>query len=232
MMCEFIAEHRARFGVVPICRALSEHGWKIAPRTFYAWQKRPPSKRALWDTVITEILAGYYQPDENRRRRPASLYGSLKMWAHLNREGIQVARCTVERLMRRNGWQGVTRAKKVRTTIQGLPSKPADPTAKQPTAATHQKPHHVRSPPAPQTTDAERNGPEGAAGPRRSSPPSTAPTHEPGPARGPPSASPPLTPTIPNQRELGFAELPHHNLLDRETRLLPKRCCVDLLRPQ
>jgi putative transposase len=39
------------------------------------------------------------------------------MWAHLQREGIQVARCTVERLMRANGWHGATRAKKVRTTV-------------------------------------------------------------------------------------------------------------------
>lgn len=117
MMCEFIAEHRSRFGVVPICRVLSEHGWKIAPRTFYAWRGRAPSKRALWDMTITEILAGYYEPDANGRRRPESLYGSVKMWAHLNREGIEVARCTVERLMRTNGWQGVTRTKKVRTTI-------------------------------------------------------------------------------------------------------------------
>lgn len=117
MMCEFIAEHRARFGVVPICRVLSEHGWKIAPRTFYAWQNRPPSNRALWDMTITEVLAGYYEPGVNGRRRPESLYGAEKMWAHLNREGIEVARCTVERLMRRNGWQGVTRSKKVRTTI-------------------------------------------------------------------------------------------------------------------
>jgi putative transposase len=39
------------------------------------------------------------------------------MWAHLNREGVQVARCTVERLMRANGWHGATRAKKVRTPI-------------------------------------------------------------------------------------------------------------------
>lgn len=117
MMCEFIAEHRARFGVAPICSALSEHGAKIAPRTFYAWVGRPPSKRALWDTVITEIIAGYYQPDRNGRRPPESLYGSLKMWAHLKREGVEVARCTVERLMAVNGWQGVTRTKKVRTTI-------------------------------------------------------------------------------------------------------------------
>lgn len=67
--------------------------------------------------TITEILAGYYQPDRNGRRRPESLYGSLKIWAHLNREGIEVARCTIERLMAANGWQGVTRTKKVRTTI-------------------------------------------------------------------------------------------------------------------
>jgi putative transposase len=121
-MCEFIAQYRARFGVAPICRVLSAHGHKIAPRTFYAYQKRPPSKRALWDMTITEVLAGYYEPDQGTRRPPESLYGSLKMWAHLNREGIEVARCTVERLMRANGWQGVTRAKRVRTTI----SNPAD----------------------------------------------------------------------------------------------------------
>jgi putative transposase len=72
--------------------------------------------------AVTELLAGYYEPDEHGRRPPESLYGSLKMWAHLHREGIQVARCTVERLMRANGWRGATRAKKVRTTI-------ADPAA-------------------------------------------------------------------------------------------------------
>jgi putative transposase len=96
---------------------LSEHGVPIAPRTFYAWATRAPSKRALWDATITEILAGYYEPDALGRRKPESLYGSLKMWAHLQREGIPVAKSTVERLMRANGWQGVRRQKKVRTTI-------------------------------------------------------------------------------------------------------------------
>ena len=43
-----------------------------------------PSKRALWEMAITEVLAGYYEPDENGRRNPESLYGSSKMWAHLN----------------------------------------------------------------------------------------------------------------------------------------------------
>lgn len=122
MICRFIAEHRARFGVAPICRALSAHGCKIAPRTFHAWNKRAPSKRFLWDAAVTGILAGYYEPDEYRRRRPESLYGSLKMWAHLRRQGIPVARSTVERLMRANGWRGATRGRNVRTTV-------ADPAA-------------------------------------------------------------------------------------------------------
>jgi putative transposase len=71
----------------------------------------------LWETTLTEILAGYYEPDEHGGRRPESLYGAAKMWAHLKRQGIPVARCTVERLMRRNGWAGVVRTRRVRTTI-------------------------------------------------------------------------------------------------------------------
>ena len=54
--------------------------------------------------------------------RPSPLYGSLKMWAHLQRQGIPVARCTVERIMRENGWRGAMRARRVRTTV-------ADPAA-------------------------------------------------------------------------------------------------------
>jgi putative transposase len=104
---------------------LTEHGVPIAPRTFYAWAVRAPSKRALWDATVTEILADYYEPDEHGRKKPESLYGSLKMWAYLQREGIPVAKSTVERLMRRNGWQGVRRQKTVRTTV-------ADPTAARP----------------------------------------------------------------------------------------------------
>ena len=101
---------------------LSEHGIPIAPRTFYAWASRAPSKRSLWDAAITEVLAGCYQPDADGRRKPESVYGSAKMWAHLHREGIPVAKSTVEQLMRHHGWQGVRRCKSVLTTI-------ADPAA-------------------------------------------------------------------------------------------------------
>src|SRR5699024_751290 len=116
-ICRFISEYRSRFGVAGICRALSCQGMQIAPRTYYAHIARPPSKRALWDTTITEVLAGFYEPDENGKRPPECLYGVVKMWAHVNCEGIQVAKSTVERLMHTNGWHGVRRRKKPRTTV-------------------------------------------------------------------------------------------------------------------
>jgi putative transposase len=117
LICAFIDAHRDRFGVVPICRALSGQGIAIAPRTYWARRSRPPSPRAVRDAALTEMLAGIYQPDEKGRRPPECLYGSLKMRDYLRRQGIRVARCTVERLMRANGWRGVTRARTVRTTI-------------------------------------------------------------------------------------------------------------------
>jgi putative transposase len=115
--CQFIDAHREEFGVVPSCRVLSQHGVPITPGTYWARKKRPPSRRALSNAALTEILAGIYEPDQRGRRPPASLYGSLKAWEHLRRQGISAARCTVEPLMRANGWRGVTRAPKVRTTI-------------------------------------------------------------------------------------------------------------------
>jgi putative transposase len=90
----------------------------IAPRTYWTHVGRPPSKRALWDMSITEILAGYYTPDEWSRRPPESLYGSLKMWTHLQRLGVPVTRCIIERLMRNHGWRGTMRARQVRTPSQ------------------------------------------------------------------------------------------------------------------
>ena len=114
LICAFIDEHKNAYGVVPICRALAVRGMQIAPRTYWAHRSAAPSKRALWDTTITEILAGYYEPDADGKRPPESLYGSLKMWAHLQRQGIPVARRTVERIMRRNGWQGVTSTRRAR----------------------------------------------------------------------------------------------------------------------
>jgi putative transposase len=123
LICQFIDEHKERFGVAPVCRALSAHGIQIAPRTYWARRSAVPSKRALWDTVIAEVLAGIYEPDNNGRRRPEALYGTVKMWGHLRRQGIEVAKCTVERLKRAHGWRGTARARRPpRTTV-------ADPAA-------------------------------------------------------------------------------------------------------
>jgi putative transposase len=117
LICRFIVEEKEEFGVAPVCRALSVHGIQIAPRTYWANRAAIPGKRELWDTAVTEILAGIYEPDERGRRPPESLYGTVKMWAHLRRQGIPVARCTVERLKRAHGWRGVTRGRRVRTTV-------------------------------------------------------------------------------------------------------------------
>ena len=91
------------FGVEPICRVLSQHGATIAPSTYYDARKRPPSRRALRDTEIEALI------DEARQQRFVARYGARKMWLHLRRQGHDVARCTIERLMARNGWQGALR---------------------------------------------------------------------------------------------------------------------------
>ena len=121
MVVAFIDEHRRSFGVEPICRVLSGHGCPIAPRTYYAARTRPVSARSIRDA---ELLV------EIRRVHRASrggLYGARKVHAQLVREGVSVARCTVERLMRAAGLQGVRRGKTVRTTIPDAgAARPAD----------------------------------------------------------------------------------------------------------
>jgi putative transposase len=109
-MIAFIDEHRTVHGVEPICRVLP-----IAPSTYraHAARRADPDKlpaRARRDlTLKTEIRRVY---EENFR-----VYGVRKVWRQLLRDGIVVARCTVARLMRAMGLQGVVRGKKVRTTI-------------------------------------------------------------------------------------------------------------------
>jgi putative transposase len=99
------------FGVEPICRVLSEHGLQIAPSTYYEARSRGPSRRSARDAEVAALIA------RERAHRFARRFGARKMWLHLRRRGHQVARCTVERLMARNGWQGALRGKRVRTTI-------------------------------------------------------------------------------------------------------------------
>ena len=112
----FITEHQERWGIEPICRVL-----QIAPSTYYAAVRRPPSARAQRDVELMEAIRRVW--DEHRQ-----VYGADKVWAQLNREGISVARCTVERLMRTMGLRGVVRGTpSVRTTVSDpASSRPAD----------------------------------------------------------------------------------------------------------
>ena len=71
----FIDAHRARFGVEPICRVLTEHGVKIAPSTYYAHRARPPSARAVRDAeLLTEITRMHSDREIGR-----GLYGVRKV---------------------------------------------------------------------------------------------------------------------------------------------------------
>ena len=109
-MIDFIAEHRAIYGVEPICRVLP-----IAPSTYHAHAARraDPGKlpaRAQRDAALKVEIGRVYAAN-------FQVYGVRKVWRQLGREGIAVARCTVARLMRAMGLQGVVRSKTVRTTI-------------------------------------------------------------------------------------------------------------------
>ncbi|EGO93622.1 Tnp [Acidiphilium sp. PM] len=109
-MIAFIDDHREAYGVEPICRVLP-----IAPSTYYEHvakraNRERRSERARRDEALEADIRRVFA--EN-----FEVYGARKVWRQLRREGRVVARCTVERLMRIIGLQGVIRGKPVRTTI-------------------------------------------------------------------------------------------------------------------
>jgi transposase InsO family protein len=109
-MIAFIDAHRDAYGVEPICRLLP-----IAPSTYHehAARRADPSRlpaRAKRDVELCDHIRRVW--DENFR-----VYGVRKVWRQLRREGIEAARCTVVRLMRAMGLQGIVRGKTVRTTL-------------------------------------------------------------------------------------------------------------------
>ena len=119
-MVEFIDAHRGVYGVEPICSQLP-----IAPSTYYEAKGREtdPSRlppRAQRDAVLRGVIhAGWTENFE--------VYGVRKMWRHLKRQGVAVARCTVARLMREMGLQGAVRGRKFKTTIPDVSAdRPAD----------------------------------------------------------------------------------------------------------
>jgi putative transposase len=109
-MIAFIDDHREAYGVEPICKVLP-----IAPSTYreHAARRADPAKlsaRAKQDVSLKmEIRRVFAENFE--------VYGVRKVWRQLRREGFDIARCTVERLMRNMDIRGVIRGKPVKTTI-------------------------------------------------------------------------------------------------------------------
>ena len=110
-MIAFIDDHRGAYGVEPICKVLP-----IAPSTYHehVTKRADPGKlsaRAKRDAALLPEIARVFA--EN-----FEVYGVRKVWRQMMREGFDVARCTVERLMSDLGLQGVIRGKPNRTTVQ------------------------------------------------------------------------------------------------------------------
>ena len=116
MVVGFIDVYKGRFGVVPICTVLCAHGCGIAPSSYYAYRSRAASARAVRDGQLRPEIVRV----QTERRLGRGLYGARKVWLQLRREGVVVARCTVERLMREAGLVGVRRGVRRRTTIADL----------------------------------------------------------------------------------------------------------------
>jgi transposase InsO family protein len=108
-MYAFIDAHHADYGVEPICCVL-----EIAPSGYYRYRQQQAdatcrSARAQRDAMLLEEIRRVF-------RQHHEVYGVRKIWHQLQREGIAVARCTVERLMRAAGLQGVVRGQRRSTT--------------------------------------------------------------------------------------------------------------------
>lgn len=109
MIVAYIDAYKASFGVEPICRVLRDHDYQIAPSTYYAFKKRPPSARSLSDErLLAEVRCVFYANYE--------CYGVRKVWQELRRRRVAAGRDQVARIMRSAGLRGATRLKRVRTT--------------------------------------------------------------------------------------------------------------------
>ena len=119
-MVAFIDQHRDSYGVEPICAVLP-----IAPSTYFRCKtkQRDPARRSARSTRDAALRAAIQRVwDQNEQ-----VYGPRKVWRQLRRDGVRVARCTVERVMREMGLRGVGRGRAWKITTQ------ADPVTARPT---------------------------------------------------------------------------------------------------
>jgi putative transposase len=120
-LIDFIDNHKDEFGVEPICRVLSEHGAKIAPSTFYEVRSRRPSRRRVRDGELVALIEA-----ERERQKFIRRFGARKMWLHLRGQGHDVARCTIERLYREQGWVGALRQRRFKAHPSDGSPRPVD----------------------------------------------------------------------------------------------------------
>ena len=119
-MVDLIDQQREAYGVEPICAL-----WPIAPSTYYRCKQlaRYPQQRracAQRDAALRPEIVRVYEDNHG-------VYGARKIWKQLNREGIEVACCTVEHLMKALGLVGIRRGRCcVITVADDLAEKPQD----------------------------------------------------------------------------------------------------------
>ena len=106
----FIDEHREEHGVEPICRKLP-----IAPSTYYEQKAREADPSRLSARSVRDVE--FREEIERVWKEHFGVSGARKVWRQLGREGVEVARCTVERRMREMGLQGVVRGRPFKTTV-------------------------------------------------------------------------------------------------------------------
>jgi transposase InsO family protein len=125
-MVQFIDEHRGAYGVEPICATLP-----IAPSTYYERKalQRDPQRRSARAKRDEELVPDIRRVWEENR----SVYGAEKVWRQLGREEVEVARCTVARLMSKMGLRGAVRGRAIKVTTV------ADENAARPQDLVHRK---------------------------------------------------------------------------------------------
>ena len=109
MKVAFVDSQKEQHGVQPVLQALEGTPAQIAPSTYYATKTRPASARTTRDSELTALIKQIHAENYG-------VYGARKIWHELHRQGVPVARCTVERLMRAAGLRGLLRDKSPRTT--------------------------------------------------------------------------------------------------------------------
>jgi transposase InsO family protein len=120
-MVSLIDEQREEHGVEPICQQLP-----IAPSTYYEQKAREVDPSRLPNRVVRD--AALREEIERVWKEHFGVYGARKVWRQLKREKIDVARCTVERLMREMGLEGAIRGRKYQKTtiVDEACERPAD----------------------------------------------------------------------------------------------------------